>query len=198
MSPRPVSGKTTITSGNDHGFVGTEAFITVNQVGGAGGAATSGAKGGAGAASTLINAVTGSATDDGSLFLTQAAVGGAGGSADTGTAGAAGAASSALTFSDVAAATKNAGLNGTSNATGGAGGAGTAASGIAGGQRREGQWVNMDGLARPRRYRRTATGGAGEERGDGAGHKAGAGGAASAIRHRLPFGKRWRTMQTFR
>ena len=52
--------------------------VIANQTGGAGGAATTGAIGGAGAASTLTNAVKGS-TNGGTLSMTQNATGEAGG-----------------------------------------------------------------------------------------------------------------------
>ena len=75
------------------------------------------ATGGAGAAETVLNAVTGS-TAGGSLTLTQSATGGAGGVSAGGTSGAGGAASSTLSHTD----TTSASLIGTTNATGGAGG----------------------------------------------------------------------------
>ena len=57
------------------------------------------ANGGAGAASTLTNAVKG-ATNGGYLKLYQTATGGAGGGTYSGASGAGGAASSSLTFDD--------------------------------------------------------------------------------------------------
>ena len=110
---------------------GFSARAAAYQRGGSGGSGTAGADGGAGAASTLTNAVIGRTTG-GYLQLNQVAVGGAGGYSNGATAGAGGLAVSTFTFNDVArnpiAASS---LSGRVVARGGAGGRG-GSSGIAG------------------------------------------------------------------
>src|SRR5207249_3116004 len=78
-----------------------------------------GANGGAGASSTLNNAVSGTTTG-GTLQLYQTARGGAGGYSNGGTVGQAGYAASGLSFNDATATS----LQGSSKAYGGAGGNG--------------------------------------------------------------------------
>ena len=111
---------------------GYSAEAIVNQISGAGGYGGGGANGGAGAASTLINAVSGTTTG-GALFLSQTAHGSSGGASSSGVGGVGGAASSSLTFNDD---TENlihaSSLGGTSEAWAGAGGAGST-SGVTGG-----------------------------------------------------------------
>ncbi len=120
--------------------IGKSALATAYQYGGQGGGGYAGADGGKGISSTLINAVTGIATDGG-LYLNQVAVGGSGGGTIGGTGGAAGYGKSYLTFSDTtntptAGTQYEAGttyLRGISSAVGGSGGgvegAGTGANG---------------------------------------------------------------------
>ena len=137
---------------------GHSAYAVVNQVGGAGGTGFSGANGGAGASSTITDAVTGTTTG-GSLELRQNADGGTGGYSTTGSAGAAGAATSNLTFNDETAnATDASTVFGRTAATGGAGG--SSASGGAGKGGEAKSAVAMTGVNVIRAYS-YATGGRG-------------------------------------
>ena len=102
--------------------------VTAYEMGGAGGTASNGANGGAGANISMTNAVNGSTS--GILTLSQAADGGGGGSVSGGatTAGTAGDATSTLTTSNPGGGE----LFGTATATGGSGGSidnGTGANG---------------------------------------------------------------------
>ncbi len=131
-----------------------------------------GAAGGAGAASALDNAVTGS-TYGGTLRLIQAAIGGAGGEVRA-TAGAGGAASASLGFDDLSHLNQSADLEGDSKSYGGAGGNGSGGSnGANGGQAYIG--VVLTGKATVSAGAE-AHGGAG-----GAGSNYGAGGAGKAL-----------------
>jgi hypothetical protein len=122
-----VASATTATA------TGKSAVAKVSQTGGAGGRGYGGAAGGAGADSTLTNAVSGR-TMGGYLGLYQAATGGAGGYSSGGAGGPGGAANSSLTFNDVTANPARAStLTGTSTATGGAGGGSSTGSGAASG-----------------------------------------------------------------
>jgi hypothetical protein len=101
----------------------------VSQSGGAGGYGYDGAKGGAGASSTLTNAVSGSTT--GGLYLTENSYGGGGGYSDTNQAGAGGNAVSTLGSSATPYTNSTASsVTVTLGANGGAGG--TTSSGLAG------------------------------------------------------------------
>jgi hypothetical protein len=110
----------------------TSATATVIQTGGNGGAGLDGAKGGSGAASNLVNAVSGE-TDGGTLTLEQDAVGGNGGASGSSVAGSGGAARSILMFDDSTNATQSADIDGTATATGGNAAAGTLFSPAGGG-----------------------------------------------------------------
>jgi hypothetical protein len=110
---------------------GFNAWARAYQSGGAGGRGYGGAAGGAGAASTLTNAVSGTA-NGGYLRLRQNSTGGAGGyAASGGVSGAGGAGTSSLTVTDtkasslIAYVTGIGGSGGTSPSVGGVGGAGT-------------------------------------------------------------------------
>jgi hypothetical protein len=105
--------------------------VSASATAGNGGAGVSGAKGGAGGASTLTNAVSGS-TGGGKLYLNQTAVGGAGGSSTGATGGAGGKATSNLTFDDTPHTTHASLVQGYSHAIGGAGSAGTTKGGAGG------------------------------------------------------------------
>ncbi len=113
---------------------GYNAKAVVSQSGGAGVSGLGGATGGAGASSTLTNAVSG-ATDGGTLKLYQTAAGGNGGYAGGpgGTAGAGGAAGSYLTFDDTKNPVAASAVTGSSSAYGGFGGNGGSGAGTANG-----------------------------------------------------------------
>ena len=96
---------------------GVNINVTVSQSGGGGGLGRGLADGGAGAASTLSNAVSGTASGD--VLLNQTARGGSGGYSRGGAGGSAGKASSSLTASD-STSTR---FQGAVAAVGGAGGA---------------------------------------------------------------------------
>jgi hypothetical protein len=101
---------------------GSSAIAVALQRGGAGGDGPRayGTAGGAGASSTLADAVFGTASAGGYILLRQTAIGGAGGEGSWGWTGAGGAASSQLTFADTIASV----LHGYTTAEGGAAGLG--------------------------------------------------------------------------
>lgn len=99
IGPGKVGGAGGLASGGTAAAHGLSASASVTQVGGNGGAGHWTAEGGAGADSSLVNAVTGSAAG-GYLQLAQHAIGGWGAQSFTGTGGLAGAATSTLTFND--------------------------------------------------------------------------------------------------
>jgi len=101
---------------------GVSATASIYQRGGAGGNGYGGADGGAGADSTLLDAVAGASTT-GPLSLTQTAKGGAGGYAKGGLGGVAGKASSKFTYSALGGSPGST-FTGTATATGGKGGGG--------------------------------------------------------------------------
>ncbi len=117
-----VGGVASGTAAYAHGT--TSATATVTQSGGNGGAGLDGAKGSSGAASNLVDAVSGE-TDGGTLTLEQDAIGGNGGTSGLSVAGSGGAASSSLTFDDTTNATESANIFGTAKAIGGNAAAGT-------------------------------------------------------------------------
>lgn len=110
---------------------GQNAEARVRQEGGAGGDGLAGARGGAGAASTIINQVQGSAPG-GSLSLTQQAFGGSGGQSTGGLGGTGGAASTTLQVDETASAASAAFLTTSLEGGGGGGGSGTTGSGAGG------------------------------------------------------------------
>ncbi len=130
--PGGAGGTGGVASGVTASAYGRTAFAAAYQTGGAGGAGYDGASGGAGAASTLTGAVTGSYAAVVSEFkyldLYQTAKGGAGGYSDGGTAGAGGDAASTLTFDNTGAGHRYDSLKSGNLATGGAGGAANGAS----------------------------------------------------------------------
>jgi hypothetical protein len=134
-----------------------------------------GAKGGAGAASSLTKGVSG-ATRGGALSITQTANGGWGGESFGGTGGTGGAATSALTLDDTKNSTKSASLTGMITALGGAGGAGqSGANGGAGGKATASAILTATGTLNANAVARGGQGGDAS-----GGGLMGAGGAASA------------------
>ena len=153
------------------GRAGTDA-AKVYQIGGAGGAGYAGADGGAGAPSTLTNAVSGS-TNGGDLTLYQTAEAGAGGSSYGGTAGAGAAAASSLYFSDLLNPTGSVVVTGSSAADGGAGGVGRGgSSGADGGAANASLVLRSAGNIGAESTARGGAGGLGGSGGDGGSAKA--------------------------
>ncbi len=114
-----AGGVATVTPSSASGY---NAYVKASQIGGAGEAG--GNYGGAGAASTMVNVVSGQ-TRGGTLSLYQRAVGGAGGLFPQGAIGAAGgAADSSLTFDDTANPIHASQVTGAVIASGGDGGSG--------------------------------------------------------------------------
>src|SRR5437773_10863902 len=100
---------------------GHSVYARAYQFGGRGGYGINGADGGAGADSTLTNAVAG-ATTGGRLDLRQGATGGVGGYGRTGNGGRAGTGKSYLAFNDPTQMRPTTYREGTNRATGGTGG----------------------------------------------------------------------------
>jgi hypothetical protein len=111
------------TSASAHALA--DATADAEQTGGDGGSGVQGAAGADGAASALVNAVSGE-THGGTLNLYQNAYGGNGGDSDTSVAGAGGAAASSLALDDTGNSTQSLDLTGSVGAYGGSAGIGAA------------------------------------------------------------------------